>query len=80
MTNNYRHTLLPAAIVMLVVLFFSTKVKAQNDVQFTQYWAVPTYYNPAAAGDIEFIRIRGGARMQWLGIENAPKSFMGNKE
>lgn len=77
MTNNYRHTLLPAALVMLVVLFFSTKVKAQNDVQFTQYWAVPTYYNPAAAGDIEFIRIRGGARMQWLGIENAPKSFMG---
>lgn len=52
------------------------EVQAQNDVQFTQYWAVPTYYNPGATGEIDFLRIRGGARMQWLGIENAPKSFM----
>ncbi len=36
---------------------------AQSDVQFTQYWAVPTYYNPAYTGQVDFIRIRGGARV-----------------
>ena len=50
--------------------------KAQVDPQFTQYYAVPTYYNSAATGQIDFIRIRGGSRLQWGGITNAPKSFI----
>ena len=62
---------------MAGILLNCREVNAQNDVQFTQYWAVPTYYNPGATGEIDFVRIRGGMRMQWLGIENAPKSFMG---
>lgn len=53
---------------------------AQSDAQFTQYWAVPTYYNPAATGSIDFIRIRGGMKLQWLGIENAPKGFMASAD
>lgn len=50
---------------------------AQGDIQLTQYWAVPALYNPGAAGSGagDFVRIRGGARLQWMGIENAPKSF-----
>lgn len=61
-----------AAAFMMSVAYAS----AQNDVQFTQYWAVPSYYNPGATGEIDFVRIRAGARLQWLGIENAPKSFL----
>ena len=53
---------------------------AQNDVQFTQYWAVPTVYNPAYSGQTDDIRIRLGGRMQWLGIHNAPKSFLGTAD
>lgn len=49
---------------------------AQADAQLTQYWAVPAYYNPAATGTTDYVRIRGGAKLQWLGIENAPKSFL----
>lgn len=66
------------AVVVSVVsaLCFREEAFAQNDVQFTQYWAVPAYYNPAATGDIDFVRIRGGARMQWVGIDNAPRSFL----
>ncbi|MDE6339585.1 MAG: PorP/SprF family type IX secretion system membrane protein [Muribaculaceae bacterium] len=64
-------------LILLCILLGGVKAEAQNDVQFTQYWAVPTYYNPAATGDIDFVRIRGGGRIQWIGIENAPKSFMG---
>ncbi len=49
---------------------------AQGDAILTHYWAVPTYYNPGAAGDTDNIRIRGGMRMQWVGIDNAPRTFV----
>ena len=49
---------------------------AQGDAMLTHYWAVPTYYNPGAAGDTDNIRIRGGMRMQWVGIDNAPRTFV----
>ncbi len=52
-------------------------VKGQSDPLYTQAWALPTLYNPAAAGSTDFLRIRGAARLQWVGIENAPKSFTG---
>lgn len=50
---------------------------AQGDAQFTQYWAVPTYYNPAATGTVDFIRIRGAGKLQWVGIERAPRTISG---
>lgn len=50
---------------------------AQTDVQLTQFWAMPTYYNAGAAGTTDFLRIAGGARLQWIGIDNAPKGFLG---
>lgn len=43
---------------------------------FSQFRALPTLYNPANTGDTDFLRIRGGARLQWLGVTNAPKSFV----
>lgn len=49
---------------------------AQSDAQFSQYYAVPTYYNPAAVGQTDFLNIRGGTRLQWIGIHGAPKSFL----
>lgn len=63
---------------------------AQTDIQLTQYWAVPTYYNPAAAGTTEFnpwakgandyLRIRGGTQLQWVGIKNAPVGFLASAD
>lgn len=64
-------------LTLLVAATGLTPAYAQSDAQFTQYWAVPAYYNPAAAGSLDFIRIRGGAKLQWIGIERAPKSFLG---
>lgn len=79
MNQLLRHILrmLPAALLCAV---FALPAAAQNDVQMTQYWAVPAFYNPAASGQGDFIRIRGGARLQWIGIENAPKSFLGTAD
>lgn len=73
MTTLQKHKLL---ILALLFLLSRGIVEAQNDVQFTQYWATPTYYNPGSTGEIDFVRIRGGARLQWIGIDNAPRSFM----
>lgn len=68
--------LLSLAALFMAVLFCVPTLRAQNDVLLTQSWAVPTYYNPAATGQVDFLRIRGGARLQWIGIDNAPKSFL----
>lgn len=59
------------------MLILSTGMKAQDDLMLTQHWALPTYYNPANTGNTDFVRIRAGARLQWLGIENAPRAFVG---
>ncbi|MCM1521832.1 MAG: PorP/SprF family type IX secretion system membrane protein [Muribaculaceae bacterium] len=61
---------------LLCVLAAVPVLRAQGDAMLTQYWAVPTYYNPGAAGDTDNIRIRGGMRMQWVGIDNAPRTFL----
>ena len=66
---------LVAAVLALCASASPMSVLAQNDAQLTQYWAVPSYYNPAATGLTDFVTIRAGGKLQWLGIENAPRTF-----
>ena len=63
------------AVIIAAVCSFSDAF-AQGDAMLTHYWAVPTYYNPAAVGETDYLRLRGGSRLQWVGIEKAPKSFL----
>lgn len=67
-----------AAGILLAVA--STDAKAQVDAGFTQYFEVPSYYNPAAIGLTDYLRIRGGSRLQWMGIPKAPKTFLANAD
>ncbi len=76
-TTHNRHNPVRLLLLLLIALSPFLTARAQNDVQLTQYWAMPTYFNPGATGSTDFVRIRGGARLQWIGIDNAPKSFMG---
>ena len=62
--------------VLLPALLCVPALRAQGDAVLTHYWAVPTYYNPGAAGDTDNIRLRGGMRAQWVGIENSPRTFV----
>ena len=64
-------------ILVLLVLAGVLEGRSQNELMLDQHWAMPSFYNPANAGNTDFLRIRGAARLQWLGIENAPKSFFG---
>ncbi|MBR5101588.1 MAG: PorP/SprF family type IX secretion system membrane protein [Muribaculaceae bacterium] len=65
-------TLLCAALVALA----SIPGKAQIDAQFSQYWAVPAYYNPATVGNTDFIHVTAGSKAQWVGIKHAPVAFI----
>ena len=62
---------------LAVALMTAIPVAAQTDAQFSQYYEVPSFYNPSAIGQSDFIRIRGGMRMQWVGIHGAPSDFVG---
>jgi type IX secretion system PorP/SprF family membrane protein len=50
---------------------------AQTDAQFSRYFDIPAYYNPAAVGTMPDLHITALARIQWLGIEGAPLSVFG---
>ena len=69
-----RSYILPLLTALWLTIAF--EATAQVDAQLTQYWAVPTYYNPAAAGGTDFIHVSAGARLQWVGIKHAPMTFM----
>ncbi len=68
-------------ILLLVALIGATgAVYAQSDAQMTQYFEVPSYYNSGALGSTDLLKIRGGMRMQWVGIHGAPRSFVATAE
>lgn len=51
-------------------------ITSEIDVLLSQHWAMPTLLNPGATGDIDYIRVRGGARLDYLGSRQSPKSFL----
>ncbi|MCM1517785.1 MAG: type IX secretion system membrane protein PorP/SprF [Pseudoflavonifractor sp.] len=65
-----------AVLSMALALLVPRVATAQVDAQFTQYFEVPNYYNAAAIGNNDYLRIRGGTRLQWIGIPKAPKTFL----
>ena len=65
-------------IILLTILVTSSiEAMSQTDMILTQHWNMPTLLNPASTGDTEFIRLRGGARLQYLGASQSPKDFVG---
>lgn len=63
-------------LIICSIFLAALCAKAQSDPMLTHYFEVPSYYNPAAVGTTDLLRIRGGARLQWVGIDNAPVSFL----
>ncbi len=68
--------ILAVTAVWAIAALSAPYASAQVDAQFTQYYEVPAYYNAGAIGRIDYLRIRGGSRMQWVGIPKAPKTFL----
>lgn len=63
-------------IACCVALLLPGVASAQSDAQLSQYFELPNYYNAGAIGTTDFLKIRGGARLQWLGIHGAPQTFI----
>lgn len=57
------------------LLLCSVAAKAQFDVDFTNYWALNGYYNPAYAGQVDKLNICGTYSLQLAGFTNAPKTM-----
>ncbi len=69
--------LLPRILTLALIIATCTwKAQAQSDAQLAQYYEVPNYYNAGAIGTTDLLKIRAGARLQWMGISKAPKSFL----
>lgn len=77
MKNHIIAILKPIVVFIMLFMISAHTAFAQIDAQYTQYWAVPGYYNPAAIGRTDFIDIHAVGRLQWTGIEGAPQSFTG---
>jgi type IX secretion system PorP/SprF family membrane protein len=66
-------------LLLLLTLLLPTAAltaMAQTEPALTQYFQAPTFYNPAAVGETDYIRLRGGSRLQWVGIDGAPTDFI----
>ena len=48
---------------------------AQVDAAMSHFWVGQSYYNPAAAGNINAIHLNLGSRMQWVDFKHAPMTF-----
>lgn len=73
--RTYIRTLL-FLVVAAIVAATPQPGHAQIDAQLTQYWALPSYYNPSSIGNVDYIHITAGSKLQWLGIKHAPMNFM----
>lgn len=65
----------PFLIFILLILFVTETAKAQFDAQFSQYWAVTSYYNPAYAGQTERLNVTTAYSQQLSGFDNAPQTM-----
>ena len=61
--------------LLVGLLLGCVAVKAQYDVEFTNYWALNSFYNPAYAGQKDKLNIYGTYSMQMAGFTHAPKSM-----
>lgn len=77
MRNTHQALKILAAIIMAALAGGYNAANAQTDAQFSQYYEVTQFYNPASVGNTDNIAIRAGSRLQWVGIDNAPVSFLG---
>jgi type IX secretion system PorP/SprF family membrane protein len=56
---------------LLLLLFLGSFGAFAQDIQFSQFYAVPTYQNPAFAGSAHGLRLSLHNRLQWPGISSS---------
>lgn len=70
-------TLLRVVLLSLFSLLLSIAARGQYaEPLMSQYYEMPAFYNPGRIGCTDFINVRAGGRLQWVGIDNAPVSIV----
>lgn len=61
----------------IITLFFLSagNINAQQEPMFTQYIFDPISINPAYSGTNNMLSVNALTRLQWVGLEGAPKTF-----
>ncbi|MBD5347459.1 MAG: PorP/SprF family type IX secretion system membrane protein [Bacteroides sp.] len=66
-----------AAITSLFIVCALLVSAQYTEPLMSHYYELGSFYNPGAAGRTDLVNIRAGGRLQWVGIDNAPVSFVG---
>lgn len=72
MKSHDMKRLLAATLLTVVVAIGAL---AQSDAAMSHFWMGQGYYNPAAAGELNAIRLTLGSRMEWVDFKRAPMTF-----
>lgn len=67
-------------LLLVVGVLMMTRVCAQYDAAFTNYWALQSYYNPAASGLDGQLDIQAAYSMQMVGFEGAPATMLASAD
>ena len=62
--------------IVLFSLFAIQYTSAQFDGIYSQYMHIKHFYNPAAIGEQELMKMMVAQRLDWIGIKNAPKTTL----
>ena len=62
-------------LLILIVLFATQDIHAQQDPQYTQYMYNMNVVNPAYAGSKESLSLTALYRKQWSGLDGAPETY-----
>ena len=65
-----------AIFITLFSLFAIQQTSAQFDGIYSQYMHIKHFYNPAAIGEQELMKMMVAQRLDWIGIKNAPKTTL----
>ena len=65
-----------AIFITLFSIFAIQQTSAQFDGIYSQYMHIKHFYNPAAIGEQELMKMMVAQRLDWIGIKNAPKTTL----
>jgi len=63
------------AYIFSILILMALVVSAQQDPMYTQYWVNPQVLNPAQAGADGRTTLNATARLQWINVKGAPRTY-----
>lgn len=62
-------------ILSISLLFLAADMSAQNEMQFSDFTRLKSFYNPAVSGTDGKLNVTAAYALQFLGYDNAPKTL-----